>query len=222
MAGKRKIMILLCMALAGMLSAGGCTVERDIDFFVAAASGNISALEQALGADAAVDALDKDGKTALLVAIEHDQLEAAELLLKNGADPDTVLEIEFDVKFQKTTATALSYAAAYDKMDAARLLVQHGAELNKPGYLGLTPLANAAMSGNNELGMWLIAEGADVNAVNEDAETALMAAVLGDNPAMVRFLLENGADAAMRNTEGYAALTWAQEYELDEMVNLLQ
>lgn len=222
MAGKRKIMILLCMVLAGMLSAASCTVERDIDFFVAAANGNISALEQALGADTKVDAINEDGKTALLVALEHDQLEAAELLLENGSDPDTAMEIKFDVQFQKTPATALSYAAAFDKMDAARLLAQHGADLNKIGYLGLTPLANAAMNGNNDLAMWLVGEGADVNAVNEDRETALMAAVLGDNPALVRFLLENGADAAMRNTEGYTALTWAQEYELDEMVNLLQ
>ena len=70
------------------------------------------------------------GKTPLMYTAQYNQLEAAKLLLKAGADPNAHTVIPEDTcnyTIGTHSMTALHYAARYASADFIRLLVSHGA-----------------------------------------------------------------------------------------------
>ena len=79
--------------------------------------------------------------------------------------------------------------------EVLRLLLEHGFDVNRPGWLGQTPLHHYA--GRGELGnvMLLIERGADVDAVDDQHLGTPMAwAAAGGHVDVVRLLLEHGAN----------------------------
>ncbi|KAL4716005.1 hypothetical protein ACJJTC_003794 [Scirpophaga incertulas] len=77
--------------------------------------------------------------TELLTAIEEDDIEEVERLLKAGASPNATC--------RQDTVSACHYAALRTG-DALWLLVKHGAERHRQDKLGRTPLHLAAWAGN--------------------------------------------------------------------------
>jgi ankyrin repeat protein len=59
------------------------------ELWQAARSGDMSGLQSALAGNVAVDAFDKNGETALILAIQHNSVEAVRTLLAHGANPNT-------------------------------------------------------------------------------------------------------------------------------------
>ena len=143
-----------------------------------------------LARKADVNAPQIDGSTALHWAVERDDLEMADLLLRAGARVsartregvtplqlaaingsaamiDRLLKAGADPNAPLTPArdTALMMAARTGKTDAIRVLVEAGADVNaKETWGGTTPLMWAVAEGHAEAATVLIAAGADVNA----------------------------------------------------------
>jgi uncharacterized protein len=49
----------------------------------------VSGLQSALAGNVDVDAFDENGETALILAIQHNRVEAVRMLLAHGANPNT-------------------------------------------------------------------------------------------------------------------------------------
>ena len=110
----------------------------DIDIWKAAASGNIEAIKQHLGAGTDVDAREPSGgSTPLLVAATFGRVEAVKFLIKEGANVNAA---------SNDGATALHGAAFFCHTEIVKLLLGKGAAVNAKNVRGETPLD--AVAGN--------------------------------------------------------------------------
>ena len=156
----------------------------------AAMRGDRQAVRAALTRKADVNVAQVDGSTALHWAVERDDLELADLLIRAGARVDArtregvmpmqlaavngsaqmidrLLKAGADPNLQLTASadTAVMMAARTGNPDAIRVLVEAGANVNaKENWGGTTALMWAASEGHSGVARALIAAGADVNA----------------------------------------------------------
>jgi len=182
----RALSLCLVLLLLGSPAAHAATAE----VADAAMRGDRGAVRAALARKADVNVAQVDGTTALHWAVEQDDLEIVDLLLRagarvsartregvtplqlaaiNGSAPmlDRLLKAGADPNAALTPAgdTALMMAARTGKTDAIRVLAEAGANVNaKEGWGSTTPLMWAVSEGHGEAAKVLIAAGADVNA----------------------------------------------------------
>jgi ankyrin repeat protein len=178
------IALLLVMLGAAPMSAAITDVAD------AAMRGDRAAVRAALARKADVNAPQVDGTTALHWAVEQDDAEMTDVLIRAGARVtartregvtplqlaaingsaamiDRLLKAGADVNGALTPAgdTALMMAARSGRTDAIRVLAEAGANVNaKETWGGTTPLHWAVSEGHAEAAKALIAAGADVNA----------------------------------------------------------
>jgi ankyrin repeat protein len=178
----------LCLlaVLAGMPAAHAATA----DVADAAMRGSREGVRAALARKADVNMAQIDGTTALHWAVERDDLEMADVLIRAGARVtartregvtplqlaatngsaamlDRLLKAGADVNAPLTPAgdTALMMAARTGKTDAIRVLAEAGANVNaRETWGGTTALMWAVSERHAEAARMLIAAGADVNA----------------------------------------------------------
>jgi ankyrin repeat protein len=128
---------------------------------------------------------DPDGTTPLHWAVRANDQEAAQRLLKSGANPDAA---------NRYGVTPLSLAAENASAPMIQALLQAGAHPTN------TILMDAARTGNAEIVRMLLTRGADANARETSlGETALMWAAAENHPEAVRALIEHGADPNVRS-----------------------
>lgn len=155
-------------------------------------------------------------RSALHIAVEKNAINVVELLLKNGANPNTP---------QVYTETPLHTAAALGNIECMRLLLSHGADVRSQfGKKRMTALHLAAEDDYSECVKLLLKHGADVNARNFDGKTPLHLACLSQCAETVEILILNGADVNATYTEGRTALHAAivkESKSLDCTKNLL-
>ena len=160
------------------------------------------------GAD--VNQTGKDGKTALMTAIQWDHPSYVEILLKAGADVNLMDKSKENVlmKFLKRNLKASLNFELRPRIFS--LLLEAGADVNQhfEGDHGNTPLILAIDVNDDRLVKLILEAGADVNAVNNYWCTALMTAVIRGSPHLKR-LLEEGADVNMKDIWGRTALSLA-------------
>ena len=104
-------------------------------------------------------------------------------------------------------------------------LLKYGADANLRGYLGTTPLIEAARSypaNTVKISTLLIQHGADVNLQDELGDSALMDATRIGNIEAVKFLIARGADVELTNCKGETALSIAQDKKNFDVVRVLQ
>jgi ankyrin repeat protein len=152
----------------------------------AAAGGDVATVEAELSAaDAPDERVDAglDGWTPLLCAVDHQQAQAAQVLLDAGADPDLAIG---------GRTSALAMAAEDGDLDLIDTLLDAGADPNND-LGGTTPLVRAAEGEQPEAIGALLAAGADPAVANERGATPLLIAARGHSISTAA-LLEGGAD----------------------------
>lgn len=142
---------------------------REHDVPAAAMAGDVDALRRLLDLGLPVDAVDRQGCTALLRAAGSGHGEAVDLLLARGADAGRAAQ---------SGATPLSAAVSMRHAQIVERLVRAGVSLEQrlPGEL--TVLMVACALGLPELAARLLTAGADVQATDAQGRTALHCAAM--------------------------------------------
>lgn len=157
---------------------------------VATKGGDTEGVRRLLAGGADANAAEIDGTTALHWAAHHDNLPAADLLIKAGAS------VQLRNRYG---ATPLLLASINGSTPMVERLLNAGADPNTAMPEGDTVLMTAARTGNADVVRALVARGADVN-VRESwkGQTALMWAAAANNAAAVQALVDGGADVQAR------------------------
>lgn len=143
------------------------------------------------------------GMTALLYAVQADDLDLAATLLDAGADPNLGSLYEI---------TPLWLAATNRSAAMTELLLAHGADASYAMTHGETALMAAGRSGDAESIRRLIAAGADPNASErKHGETALIWAAAENHPDAIRALAAGGANLDQQGLPlELAPMDWVQ------------
>ncbi len=193
---------LLILAMAAALGVGAAAELSPI--IAATKNSDRTALRALLRPGArpspSVNATQGDGATALHWASYHDDPEAAELLLRAGANVNLADDLG---------VTPLWNACQNASVTMVRKLLDAGANPNAAILSGETMLMTAARTGSPAVVEQLLAKGTNVNASAVRGQTALMWAVAQHHPAVVEVLLKHGANVHARSD------TWSQLWQTD-------
>jgi ankyrin repeat protein len=163
-----------------------------------------------------VNLQDKNGSTALMMAVHNSNTSSSEEVVKMLIDAGADVNIQ-----NKNGLTALMIAANYSNSKSTnatvKMLIDAGADLNLQEYtIGWTALAYAARysdtDSNNETVKMLINAGADVNKVFEkNGNIVVMNVVyntkIGSNNETVKLLLDAGSNINHINRHGFNIIT---------------
>lgn len=200
---------------------------------LAVAGGHLDVLKLLLK-KANIDALTKDGNSALHIAVEERKKDCVRLLLSSGANPD--------VGDSNNRDTPLHIAAVLGDEHMVKLLLQKGANKEIRNKLGKTAydvaagyghsrlydalklgdrLCIASSKGEARMIVRLIENGALINGRDQNGWTALHRASFKGKLEVVRVLVDKGIDINARDEEGYTALHCAVEAGEAQVVELL-
>ncbi|MGD0279619.1 MAG: ankyrin repeat domain-containing protein [Smithella sp.] len=131
----------------------------------AALNGDINLIKRLLDNGADIEAKDKHGRTALLLATGKGHMEIVKLLLDKGAN--------IEQKDDLSGAVALTYAASKGHMEIVKLLIDRGANIEQKDDGGSSALMAAASKGHMEIVKLLIDRGVNVQAKSNRGYSAL-------------------------------------------------
>lgn len=123
-----------------------------------------------------------NGKLPLDTACQYYSYEAAEVLLRHGADPD--------VYFSHSTVGWFELAIIRGLVDLFDLLASYGADPDLPDTeTGQSPIQRAIRGGNDMLALKMLEYGADLYQIdNEGRNLLLLAAMYGGRRIAIRLL----------------------------------
>jgi len=153
----------------------------------AAAYGKIDVMRVLLANSADTEIKDRNGQTALSIAMTYQCRESVLFLTANGADVNTK---------DRWGQTPLHYVARRGWRDAAEALIAKGADVEaRTKEYGASPLYFSTMSGHADIVELLIAKGADPLAKRkaESDETLSDVALEANHKEVVRVLAAKGA-----------------------------
>lgn len=153
----------------------------------------------------------------LLMAIAHNRIKVAELLLANNAD--------VNAKGPSGTIfcnpTSLDLAAYYGFKDEVELLLKYHANINATNGYGQTPLHVAIHNGCTEVVRLLLDNKANVNIKNNENKTPLHVAVEWWREEVVKWLIADHADINAKDKEGQTPLHIAVQQGRANIVKML-
>ena len=186
-----------------------------------------------------------DASKELTDAVVGNDPDRVRYLLEHGADPNKVVELEYNalqwaardgdtavaailidhganVNLRDSDGwSALMFAVWHDKPGMVRLLIDHHANLDEYSSGGWNPLAVAIAYSGLEQVRQLIDAGANVNAANEAGYTPIMFALAKDTPGVLPLLIEHHADVHAANKAGVTALMLAAAGNHEDAVQQL-
>lgn len=148
--------------------------------------------------DANLEAVDKQDRTALMVAVQAGNVALADRLYRAGASIDAV---DSNGRSSAHLATEL-----YDAEAIVSWLAQKGADFSRTDKQGQTPICLATTRPRNRALRAMLEAGARHSACGSAAEDALWQAVTRRDPETVALLLRFGADPDIRDVHGVSAL----------------
>jgi len=138
-----------------------------------------------------LEALDRDGNTALHLAVSKRRLETARLLVAKKTGIEILSRME--------NATSLMLAVDNDDEKMTQVLLDYGARLETQDPFDYTALHRAAFRNALKAGETLIRNGADMAKPGNYGWTPLHCAVHRGHREFVQLLLEKGADISVRD-----------------------
>lgn len=236
--GEVRVVWMVRVVVAAGLVVGGCAVQGSAEeparttasapvkgssvlneqLLTAAASGDATAVREAVTEGADLEARDAQRRTALLLAAAADHVEVAQILVAAGADPNAR-------DFQQDTPWLVTGVTGSVAMLKALLPARPDLTLrNRYGGVSLIP---ACERGHVDYVREVLKTGIDVNHVNDLGWTGLLEAViLGDGgrpyQEIVTMLLDAGADRSLADREGVTALQHAVKKGQTEVAALLR
>ena len=184
-------------------------------------------------------------KSALVVALEKNNEDAANLLVKGkyhidttGLDGKTPLIISLEKGMWRTARKLINADVDIDKPGADRkppiiiamernqdeiveLLIKKGANLNQSGPDNKPPLIAAIELNNNPNGnmiaMEMLRKNVDLNACGPDKYPAVCKAINRGDISLAHALVKNGANCALKGPDGKNALDLAIELGKDRL-----
>jgi ankyrin repeat protein len=149
-----------------------------------------------------VNAPEPDGTTPLHWAVNQDDPEIVDLLLRAGADAKSA---------NRYGVTPLSLASTNGNATIIEMLLKAGADANTSLPEGETVLMTAARTGNVDAVNALLMHGANPNASEtwHGGQTALMWAAAEGHAAVIRALVARGADVHVRTKSNFTPFLFA-------------
>jgi ankyrin repeat protein len=206
-----------------LLASGATARISDLEgrtpLMFAAVYGNVDLLRALLGPrehpTADVNAMDREGTTAVMWASGKAYPDVLDALVEYGAD--------IDARDEKGMTALMRAANKVDpvQVEKVKVLLEKGADPNLKDRQGRAALALASRWPHYDLiiagkGAFhvqalylLLDQGARIDAQDDLGMTALMHAVAGNCRETTYALLNRGADLHLRDNRGRSALTWA-------------
>ncbi|KAL1852807.1 hypothetical protein Daus18300_012051 [Diaporthe australafricana] len=185
-------------------------------------TGRIAIIERLLGAGAALDPKECEGRSELSPlwwAVKADSLETVTLLLKEGADPNTV-----GTRWG-WSATVLTLACEGENAEIVSALVEAGADVHEPSPFegeDEPPIQAAARCSNADVIRVLLRNGANVDEQTGDGYTALHKAARRGRTDILRMLLAEGlADQSLRLINGSQPVHSAAYWNKPKCIHVL-
>ena len=178
----------------------------------AAECGHFKIVEFLINHGASVNATDKYGNTALLLAVRERQNEIFCLVLQNVNDAGLYIVNQ---------RTPLMQVAACGQIEIVEVLINHGASINARDKYGNTALLFAARERQKGIVELLLQKGADVEIPDEDDITPLMEAAECGHVQIVELLINHGASVNAKDKYGCTALSLALANNHNDIVQLL-
>jgi uncharacterized protein len=184
--------VLVFLALLGAGCAGKkreSSADADGELIVAARAGDVDRVRSLLERDAAVDARDASGATALVAAAYGNHVDVARSLIEAGAD--------VNVNERQQSCYLIATSEVGDDPRLLELTLANGADVDaKDSYNG-TGLIRAADRGHVRIVERLLDTEVEIDHVNRLGWTALLEAIIlggGDrgHTEVVRLLVEAG------------------------------
>lgn len=142
--------------------------------------------------------LGESGETSLHVAVHHNRLNMAEVLLNAGAAVNAS---------RRDGMTPLCVAVVARHLGAAKLLLKaDGVDINAVTALGRTPLLLAAAAGDYRMVQLLLQKGAKLDVTDKEGYTPLMTAAIEKRRQVEKLLLDKKADVKATRCDGWTAL----------------
>lgn len=202
---------LLAVCVGAGVAAGASSSEPPL--VEAARQQDVSAVRALQTQKLDVNARSSDGSTALLWLAHWNEIGAAEMLLKAGADANIANDFRM---------TPLVQACTNGSSEFVRLLLKSGANPNTAIATGETPLMTCARTGNADALRLLVEYGAAVNAKEPSQnQTAIMWATAEKHPDAVKALIDAHADLKARTKQGFTPIHFAARVGDLESVKLL-
>jgi ankyrin repeat protein len=204
-------------------------------------SGDVDAVREMVRADPQLAAArDATGLPVVLLALFHQQREAAQVLL--DAEPELgvleaaatgradrlreVLDADPESRQARTPEgfTPLGLAAFLGGPEVVRVLLEHGADADDDAdnQFGVRPVNAASAAHDRETMRLLLEAGADPNARQQGGFTPLHEAAHTDDVEMAELLLAHGADPSLAADDGRDSARIAADDGSTRVIELLR
>lgn len=184
--------------------------------------------------------------SALQIAIRAKSFDLAHLLLRNGAQANSIdmyqmMPIHWASKFglvdiirilidysseidprSKDGWTPLILACGYGSLDCVQLLLDKGAKLDVVDIHGTTPFMFACMNGNLDIAEFLYSKNQNINAQDNSGWNALHWACSFDRFPVVKYLLRINIDYKAKNNNHQTPYDIARQYSYSDILQYME